>query len=183
MEYCTRKCISNHRMVRIDRWKDYLPFAYFVFFFVIIANFNGNDPYGITITTSSMVSTDLSVMISLRVTIPGLLKTWSALLFQRLRITRDSSSASLLLVFIITTSYFARAVSPGIRLFANMVSGHTLLIISSTFLYQLFTSSVIIFFVNLISFAIFVALIKLEIAVNYPNLRMYSQSFQLYVHI
>jgi F-type H+-transporting ATPase subunit a len=47
-----------------------------------------------------------------------------------------------------------------------MVAGHTLLKILSTFLYKLFTSSIVVRALTLIPFAIFVALIGLELAVS-----------------
>src|SRR5258708_2598734 len=71
-----------------------------------------------------------------------------------------------LLVLIETVSYLARAFSLGIRLFANMVAGHTLLKILSTFLYQMFSSSIIVAVLTLIPFSIFLALIGLELAVS-----------------
>jgi F-type H+-transporting ATPase subunit a len=71
-----------------------------------------------------------------------------------------------ILVLIETISYFARSVSLGVRLFSNIVAGHTLLKILSTFLGQLFTSGIIVSIFTLIPFAIFVALIGLEIAVS-----------------
>ena len=63
-------------------------------------------------------------------------------------------------------SYFARAFSLGVRLFANIVAGHTLLKILSGFLYPALTSGVLLFFVTLIPMAIFIALVGLEIAVS-----------------
>src|SRR6266850_1195286 len=63
-------------------------------------------------------------------------------------------------------SYLARALSLGIRLFANMVAGHSLLKILSTFLYQMFSSSFIIAIFTLIPFAFFLALCGLEVAVS-----------------
>src|SRR6266568_1425665 len=71
-----------------------------------------------------------------------------------------------LLVLIETVSYLARALSLGIRLFANMVAGHSLLKILSTFLYQMFNSSFIIAIFTLIPFAFFLALCGLEVAVS-----------------
>src|SRR6266851_3382419 len=71
-----------------------------------------------------------------------------------------------LLVLIETVSYLARALSLGIRLFANMVAGHSLLKILSTFLYQMFSSSFIIAIFTLIPFAFFLALCGLEVAVS-----------------
>ncbi len=47
-----------------------------------------------------------------------------------------------------------------------ITSGHTLLKILSTYLYQLFTGSLIVAVITLIPFAIFLALVGLEIAVS-----------------
>lgn len=167
---------SIHGMVRDNIGSTneiYLPFVYSLFFFVIIANLNGNIPYGFTITTSIMVSIGLSVMIFLGVTILGLQK--HGIHFFSFFVPSGTPLALVpLLVLIELISYFARAVSLGVRLFANMVAGHTLLKILSTFLFQLFTSSVIVFFVTLIPFAIFVALIGLEIAVSIIQAYVFS---------
>lgn len=72
-----------------------------------------------------------------------------------------------LLVLIELLSYSARAFSLGVRLFANMCAGHTLLKILSTFLYQMFTGSIIVAIFALIPFALFIALIGLELAVSF----------------
>ena len=57
--------------------------------------------------------------------------------------------------------------SLGIRLFANMVAGHTLMKILATFLYQMFSSSLIIFVLTLIPFSLFLAIMGLELAVSF----------------
>lgn len=62
-------------------------------------------------------------------------------------------------------SYLARAVSLGLRLVANLVSGHTLIIILGGFIYQGFSSGVLMFVVTLIPFTVFLAIVGLEIAV------------------
>ena len=71
-----------------------------------------------------------------------------------------------LLALIELISYLARAVSLGVRLFANIVAGHTLLKILSTYLYKLFTGNIIVAVITLIPFSIFLALIGLELAVS-----------------
>lgn len=63
-------------------------------------------------------------------------------------------------------SYLARAVSLGIRLTANLVSGHALMIILAGFLYQGFSSGVILSLVSLIPFTLFLAITGLEIGVS-----------------
>jgi F-type H+-transporting ATPase subunit a len=72
-----------------------------------------------------------------------------------------------LLVLIEIVSYVARAFSLGVRLFANIVAGHTLMKILSTFLFQLFGSSLLIAVLTLIPFAFFLAIMGLELAVSF----------------
>lgn len=143
----------------------YTPFIYSLFFFIIIRNLNGNIPYGFTITTSIVVSIGLSVIIFLGVTILGL-RTHKLHFFSYFIPSGTPLVLVPLLVLIELISYLARAVSLGVRLFRNMMRGHTLLKILSTFLRQLFTTSVLVFVITLIPFRIFVALIGLEIAVS-----------------
>lgn len=143
----------------------YTPFIYSLFFFIVIANLNGNIPYGFTITTSIIVAIGLSVMIFLGVTTLGL-SIHGVHFFAYFIPSGTPLGLVPLLVLIELISYLARAVSLGVRLFRNMVAGHTLLKILSTFLAQLFTASILVAVVTLIPFAIFVALIGLELAVS-----------------
>jgi F-type H+-transporting ATPase subunit a len=143
----------------------YLPFIYSLFFFIIIANLVGNVPYSFTITTSIILSVGLSITIFIGVTIIGLAK--HRLHFFSFFVPSGTPLALVpLLVLIELVSYLARALSLGVRLFANMVAGHTLLKILATFLYQLFSSSLIVAVITLIPFSIFIALIGLELAVG-----------------
>jgi F-type H+-transporting ATPase subunit a len=144
----------------------YLPFIYSLFFFILFANLSGNVPYGFTVTTSMIVALGLSVMIFLGVTILGL--SLHKLHFFSFFVPTGAPTALIpLLVPIEIISYLARAVSLGVRLFANMVAGHTLLKILSGFLAPMFTSGIIVAIITLLPFAIFVALIGLEIAVSF----------------
>jgi F-type H+-transporting ATPase subunit a len=72
-----------------------------------------------------------------------------------------------LLTIIEFISYLARAVSLGVRLFANITAGHTLLKILSTYLFKLFSSGLLLAIITLIPFTIFLALIVLELAVSF----------------
>lgn len=144
----------------------YLPFIYSLFFFILFANLSGNVPYGFTVTTSIIVALGLSVTIFLGVTILSL--SLHKLHFFSFFVPTGAPTALIpLLVPIEIISYLARAVSLGVRLFANMVAGHTLLKILSSFLAPMFTSGIIAAVVTLLPFTIFVALIGLEIAVSF----------------
>ena len=143
----------------------YIPFIYSIFFFVLIGNLVSNVPYSFAINASAVVTLGLSVTIFMGVTILSLSK--HKLKFFSFFIPSGTPLALVpLIVLIEVVSYFARAVSLGVRLFANLTAGHTLLKILSTFLYKLFSSSLIIAVLTLITFAIFIGLIGLEIGVS-----------------
>lgn len=108
----------------------YLPFIYALFFFIIIANLNGNVPYGYTLTTSIIVSIGLSFTIFFGVTLLGLYRH-GVHFFSYFVPAGTPIGMVPLLVLIELISYLARAFSLGVRLFANMVAGHTLLKILS----------------------------------------------------
>lgn len=148
-----------------SRYESYLPFVYGLFIFILVANVNGNIPYGFTITTSAIVSLGFSCMIFSSVTILGLFR--HGIHFFSYFVPAGTPLALVpLLVLIELISYFARAVSLGVRLFANMVAGHILLKILASFLFGLFNSSLLVATLTLIPFALFVALIGLELAVS-----------------
>ena len=144
----------------------YLPFIYALVFFILISNLTGNIPYSFTITTSIMVSIGLSFTILIAVTILGL--SIHKLHFFSYFVPSGTPLALVpLLVLIELVSYLARAFSLGIRLFANVVAGHTLMKILATFLYQMFSGSLIVAVLTLIPFTLFLAIMGLELAVSF----------------
>ena len=161
-------------MVREQIGKEiYLPFIYSLVIFILIANLTGNVPYSFTITTSIIVSIGLSFTIFIGVTILGL--SIHKIHFFSYFVPSGTPLALVpLLSLIELLSYIARAGSLGIRLFANMVAGHTLLKILSTFLYQMFSGSLIVAILTLIPFSIFMALIGLELAVSFIQSYVFS---------
>lgn len=143
----------------------YFPFIYSLFFFILIGNLISNVPYSFAVTASGIVSLGLSITIFIGVTILSLYL--HGLNFFSFFIPAGTPLGLVpLLVLIELVSYLARSVSLGVRLFANIVAGHTLLKILSTYLFKLFTGSFIVAIITLIPFAIFLALIGLELAVS-----------------
>lgn len=143
----------------------YFPLIYSLFFFILISNLVGNIPYNYTITTSLIVSMGMSITIFIGVTLLGLiLKKVS--FFSTFVPSGTPLSLVPLLTLIEFVSYSARAFSLGIRLFANLVAGHSLLKILSTFLLKFFKSGIFISLIALVPFTIFVALCVLELAVS-----------------
>lgn len=151
----------------------YLPIIYSLFLYILVGNLIANIPYSYAINTSIILTIGLSFTIVTAVTILGL--TIHKLKFFSFFVPSGTPLPLLpLLVLIETISYLARAFSLGIRLFANICAGHTLLKILSTFLYQLFTSSLLIGLLTLIPFALFLCIIGLEIAVSFIQAYVFS---------
>lgn len=153
--------------------EEYFPLVYSVFFFIIIANLTGNVPYNFTVGTSIIVSLGISITVFIAVTLIGL--TRHKLKFFSFFIP---AGTPLLLTPILTlielVSYFARAFSLGVRLLANLAAGHSLLKILSTFLFQMFTSGILMALFTLIPFTIFLAIVGLEIAVSIVQAYVFS---------
>ena len=105
---------------------------YYMFLFLLFCNLIGMVPYSFTITSSLVVSFFLSLGFFLGVNIIGFLV--HGINIFSLFLPAGAPSAILPgLVLIEILSYFARVFSLSIRLFANMMSGHTLLKILAGF--------------------------------------------------
>lgn len=143
----------------------YLPFIYSLFLFILLGNLFSNVPYSFAITSSMIFSLGLSFTIVLGVTIIGF-EIHGIKFFSFFVPVGTPLGLVPVLVLIELISYIARAFSLGIRLFANICAGHTLLKILSGFIYTLMTTNIFIFFITLIPFALFLAIVGLELAVS-----------------
>lgn len=85
------------------------------------------------------------------------------------------------LVIIELISYMARAVSLGVRLFANVVSGHCLMLILSGFIYAGMTSGAIMFVCTLIPITLFLIIVGLEMAVSFIQAYVFTILVCIYI--
>jgi F-type H+-transporting ATPase subunit a len=158
-----------HNIVRSqigERNESYLPFIYSLFFFILIGNLISNVPYNFALTSSIILCLGFSFTIFIGVTILALFR--HGVKFFAFFVPEGCPIALVpALVLIELLSYVARAFSLGVRLFANIVAGHSLLKILSTFLFKLFSQSTIIFIATLIPFVLFLAIVGLEIGVSF----------------
>src|SRR4030095_6200335 len=90
----------------------YFPFVFTLFMFVLVLNMLGMVPYSFTVTSHIIVTFALAAFIFLAVTLP-------------------------LLVVIEVISYLTRPISLSVRLFANMMAGHTMLKVFGAFVVAL----------------------------------------------
>jgi len=142
----------------------HLPLIFIIFMPLFFSNLGGMIPYNFTITSHIFITLFFSFFCFF-----GL--NWLAIQRHKKRYLNlflpEGTPISLmpLLVFIELLSYFSRVLSLAIRLFANMMSGHTLLKILSTFLYSIFKSGGIFIFLNILPVFIFLLIIGMELAI------------------
>ena len=110
----------------------YFPFVFTLFMFVLFANFLGLIPYSFTVTSQIIVTFALAAVVFIGVTIIGFIKHGAH--FLRLFVPEGVPWVLLLLLVPIEIlSYFIRPFTLSIRLFANMLAGHTMLAIFGGF--------------------------------------------------
>ena len=112
--------------------RPYFPFIFTLFVFILGANLIGMIPYSFTSTSHIVVTFGLSLSIFIGVTLLGFLTHGLHFLSFFLPGGAPLALAPLLVVLEVV-SYSFRAISLGVRLFANMMAGHTLVKILSGF--------------------------------------------------
>jgi F-type H+-transporting ATPase subunit a len=144
----------------------YFPFIYTLFIFILINNLIGMIPYSFASTSHFALTFALSFTIVLGATILGFSR--HGLKFFSLLVPAGCPLPLLpLLVTIELISYLARNVSLGLRLAANILSGHMLLNILSGFTYNIMNSGFIFFFLALLPLAFIVAFSGLELGIAF----------------
>ena len=108
--------------------KPYFSFIFSLFIFVLFCNMVGMLPYSFTVTSHIIVTLAFAMFIFIGVTILGFVIHG----FKYLKIFVPSGVPVVLLPIIMIIeiiSYLSRPVSLSVRLFANMMAGHTLSLI------------------------------------------------------
>jgi F-type H+-transporting ATPase subunit a len=116
--------------------KPYFPFIFSLFMFVLMCNMVGMLPYSFTVTSHIIVTLILALFIFFAVTVIGFMKHG----IKYLSIFVPSGVPALLLPLITIIeiiSYLSRPVSLSVRLFANMMAGHTMLKVFGGFVISL----------------------------------------------
>ncbi len=116
-------------MVRDNAGADarpYFPFIFTLFVFILFGNLLGMIPYGFTFTSHIIVTFAMAAVVFVGVTIIGFARHGAG--FLRFFVPAGVPAPLLaILVPIEVLSYFVRPVSLSLRLFANMMAGHTML--------------------------------------------------------
>ena len=112
--------------------RQYFPFVFTLFMFILFANLLGMIPYSYTVTSQIIVTFALAAVVFIGVTIIGIIR--HGFHFLRLFVPQGVPPVLLLLLVPIELlSYCIRPFTLSIRLFANMLAGHTMLAIFGGF--------------------------------------------------
>ena len=116
--------------------KPYFAFIFSLFMFVLFCNMFGMIPYTFTVTSHIIVTFVLAAFIFIGVTVIGFFKHG----FGYLKLFVPSGVPIVLLPLIVVIeiiSYLSRPISLSVRLFANMMAGHTMMKVFGGFVISL----------------------------------------------
>lgn len=143
----------------------YYPYVCALFLFILCCNLVGLIPYSFTLTSHIIITFFLSFSVFIGVNVIGFEKhTYT--LFSLIIPANSSLILALVLVPIEFVSYLARPVSLGVRLFINLMAGHTLLKVILGFSWSLvLVDSFLFFSLHLIPLCLLIVLMSLELGV------------------
>ena len=159
----------------------YFPFVFTLFMFVLFGNLLGLMPYSFTFTSHIIVTFAMALVIFLGVTILGFAK--HGMHFFTFFVPPGVSPVMWpLLIPIEIISYLSRPVSLSVRLFANMLAGHTLLKVFAGFIPQLMGAGVALGITGVLPFAFVVALTGLEFVIAFLQAYVFAILTCLYIN-
>ena len=154
--------------------KKYFPFVFTIFMFVLIGNMIGMIPYSFTFTSHIIVTFALASVVFIGTTILGFAK--HRLHFFSFFVIPGLPWYMLpLLIPIEIISFLSRPISLSVRLFANMLAGHTLLKVFAGFVVALGIGGVL-------PLAFIVALTGLEILIAFLQAYVFAILTCLYIN-
>lgn len=171
-------------MVRDNAGHDarpYFPFVFAIFMFVLFGNLVGMIPFTFTFTSHIIVTFTLAATVFVFVTVLALMK--HGLHFFSFFMPHGAPVAlAPILIPIEVISYLMRPVSLSIRLFANMMAGHTMLKVFAGFTVMMISGlGAVGFLAGIVPLAINIALTGFEFLVAFLQAYVFSILTCLYI--
>ncbi|AWJ90427.1 F0F1 ATP synthase subunit A [Azospirillum baldaniorum] len=171
-------------MVRDNAGHDarpYFPFVFAIFMFVLFGNLVGMIPFTFTFTSHIIVTFTLAATVFVFVTVLALMK--HGLHFFSFFMPHGAPVLlAPILIPIEVISYLMRPVSLSIRLFANMMAGHTMLKVFAGFTVMMISGlGAVGFLAGLVPLAINIALTGFEFLVAFLQAYVFSILTCLYI--
>ena len=143
----------------------FFPFVFTIFMFVLFSNFFGLVPWSFTVTSQICVTFALAAVVILTVLVTGFMKHGVG--FLKLFVPKAPLILLILLVPIEIISFLTRPISLSVRLFANMLAGHTMLQVFAGFVVALGSAGWLLKPLSLAPLALIVAIMALELLVAF----------------
>jgi F-type H+-transporting ATPase subunit a len=152
----------------------YFPIIFALFMFILVGNLLGMVPFGFTFTSHIIVTFAMAIVVFTGVTVLGFVK--HGVRFFKFFVPPGSPIWMWpLLIPIEIISYLSRPVSLSVRLFANMLAGHTLLKVIAGFIFVLGVGGVL-------PLALIVAVTGLEILIAFLQAYVFTILTCLYIN-
>ncbi len=151
----------------------YFPIIFTLFMFILFGNLLGMVPYSFTFTSQIIVTFAIAILVFTAVTILGMVKHgWQFLKF----FVPPGSPIWMwpLLIPIEVISYLSRPISLSVRLFANMLAGHTLIKVIAGFV-------AVLGVFGILPLALVVALTGLELLIAFLQAYVFTILTCLYI--
>lgn len=157
----------------------YFPLAFLLFVFILFSNLIGLLPLAFTTTAQVIVTLTLALSLNIGLIILGFFN--HGLKFLSLFVPVGVPKVLMPLIIVIeVVSYLLRTFSLSIRLFANMMAGHTLLHILSSF--SLGFAKTNFFVLSLLPFILVCAVIVLELGIAFLQAYVFVVLFCIYLN-
>lgn len=162
-----------------DEGRRYFPLIFTLFMFILFGNLLGLIPFSFTFTSHLAVTAVLAVLVIVGVTMVGIVK--HGLHYFSFFVPQGVPSVMLpLMIPIEIVSYLSRPLSLSIRLFANMMAGHTMIKVFASFVFSL--GAVSFGIGGLAPLAMNVALVGFELLVAFLQAYVFTVLTCLYLN-
>lgn len=154
--------------------RKFFPFILTLFMFVLACNMLGMVPYSFTVTSHIVITFALAIAVFLGATLYGFYKNG----FGYLRLFAPSGVPIVmlpLLIVIEVISYLSRPISLSVRLFANMMAGHTMLKVFAAFV-------VALGWAGIVPLAVMVAFTGLEVLIAFLQAFVFAILSCMYIN-
>ncbi|WP_167085604.1 F0F1 ATP synthase subunit A [Rhizomicrobium palustre] len=158
----------------------FFPLIFTIFVFVLFNNFLGLVPWTFTATSQIAITFTLASFVILTMVVVGFMK--HGLRFFSLFVPEAPWYLLLLLVPIEVISFLTRPISLSVRLFANMLAGHTLLAVFASFVVLMTTAGGIMYGVAVAPFALIVCIYVLEMLVAFLQAYVFAVLTCIYLN-
>jgi ATP synthase subunit 6 len=159
----------------------FFPFLFCLLLFILLANLVGLIPYSFTLTSHIIVTLSLAIIVFFGVNVLVILNHG----LKTLKLFFPSGTAielSFLIIPIELISYISKPVSLSVRLFANMMAGHTLLKVIASFAWKMMQNGFFLFIIHVVPLILLVILYGLELGVSLIQAYVFLVLCSIYIN-